>query len=184
MGTRNPISQSSAWQRQGGKFIVTGFVMLMLVFCCRGSAPAQVLYGSLTGTVTDSSGAAVAGAKVDTLNVATGAQQSATTDSSGVYRFSNLQQGTYRVTIKAVGFRESVSENVNVSVNNVQRVDSELQVASQTQEIVVTTAAQEMQTDNANVHSDLSAQQVDNLPTAGSQGGTSSRCSGSSPVRD
>ena len=170
MGTRSPMGASSCWQRERTKQIVSALILLMLVFCCTSSGRAQVLYGSLTGTVADTSGAAIAGAKVDAVNVATGVSQSATTDSSGVYRFGNLQQGTYKVTISAPAFGKSVAENVPIVVNNVGRVDAQLKVASQTQEVEVTAEAQVLQTEKADVHTDLSAQQVDNLPTAGSQG--------------
>jgi Carboxypeptidase regulatory-like domain len=107
MGKRNPIGESSCWQQERTKLIVFALVLLMLVFCCTGSGLAQVLYGSLTGTVTDTSGAAVAGATVEAVNVATGASASVMTDSSGVYRFGNLQQGTYKVTISAPTFSKA-----------------------------------------------------------------------------
>ena len=70
-----------------------------------GSAQAQVLYGSLTGNVTDASGAAVPGAKVEALNVGTGVSKQAVTDDRGTYLFSDLQPGTYKVTICGTGLR-------------------------------------------------------------------------------
>jgi hypothetical protein len=170
MCTRSPIGESSCWQQERMNCIVSALVLLMLVFCCASSGLAQVLYGSLTGTVTDTSGAAIAGAKVEAVNVATGAVGSVATDSTGGYRFGNLQEGTYKVTVSAASFGTSVSENVRVVVNNVQRVDAQLKVASQTQEVVVSGEAEVLQTEKADVHTDLSAQQVDSLPTAGSQG--------------
>ena len=170
MGKRSRMGESSCWQQERTKLIVSALVLLMLVFCCTSPGRAQVLYGSLTGTVTDTSGAAIAGAKVEAVNVATGASGSVTADSSGVYRFGNLQEGTYKVTVSAPTFGTSVSENVPVIVNNVQRVDAQLKIASQTQIVVVTSEAEVLQTEKADVHTDLSAQQVDNLPTAGSQG--------------
>jgi len=97
MGKRSRIGESSCWQQERTKLIVSALVLLMLVFCCTSPGLAQVLYGSLTGTVTDTSGAAIAGAKVEAVNVATGASGSVTADSSGVYRFGNLQEGTYKV---------------------------------------------------------------------------------------
>ncbi len=72
----------------------------------------QVLYGSLTGTVEDSSGAAVTGAKVVVLNVNTGVAQSATTDASGIYRFTTLLPGAYKITISAPNFASQVTDNV------------------------------------------------------------------------
>ena len=62
---------------------------------------AQVLYGTLTGNVTDASGAAVPDAKVEALNVATGVVGNVSTDDRGVYLFNDLQTGTYKVTLSA-----------------------------------------------------------------------------------
>ena len=76
---------------------------------------AQVLYGSLTGTVTDPSGAAVGGANVQALNVGTGTIQQGTTDNSGIYRFSALLPGTYKVTIAAPNFDTQVTDGIRVS---------------------------------------------------------------------
>ncbi|MBO0912506.1 MAG: carboxypeptidase regulatory-like domain-containing protein, partial [Acidobacteria bacterium] len=70
--------------------------MLILVGLGRG-AGAQVLYGSLTGTVTDPSGAVIAGAKVKAEETRTGVTSQATTDSAGIYRFATLLPGTYDV---------------------------------------------------------------------------------------
>src|SRR6266404_9631197 len=78
--------------------------LLLLALVCTVTAYGQVLYGSLTGTVEDSSGAAVTGAKVVALNVNTGVAQSATTDASGIYRFTPLLPGAYKITISAPNF--------------------------------------------------------------------------------
>ena len=68
----------------------------MLLVMCLGavSSPAQVLYGSLTGTVTDAADAAVPGAKVEAVNVATGIAKQSSTDERGVYLFNDLQPGS------------------------------------------------------------------------------------------
>src|SRR6516225_6961211 len=76
----------------------------LLVLLTAPWARAQVLYGSLTGGVTDASGAVVVGAKVTALEVQTGVTQETTTDSVGIYRLTTLQPGTYKVTISASGF--------------------------------------------------------------------------------
>jgi Carboxypeptidase regulatory-like domain len=130
----------------------------------------QVLYGSLTGTVTDPSGAAVVGAQVTALAVQTGVNQTATTDSSGIYRFAALLQGTYKVTISAQGFATQETPDVAVHVNEISRVNAELRLASATQSVTVTTEAPILQTDKADVHTDFSAQQIESLPIMGSQG--------------
>jgi len=146
------------------------FLSLLLVMSFGTAASAQVLYGSLTGTVTDTSGAAIANADVEALNDATGVKLTGKTDASGIYRFSNLQPGVYKITIKAPNFTTSVSDNVPVRVNEVRRVDAQLSVSTQTQNIQVTAEAPLLQTDKSDVHTDLTSTEVSQLPTAGSQG--------------
>jgi hypothetical protein len=129
-----------------------------------------VLYGTLTGTVADTSGAAVAGAEVTALEVQTGVSQTATADSSGIYRFTALLPGTYKVTISAQGFARQETAGVIVGGNEIARVNAELKVGTATQDVIVTTEGPLLQTDKADVHTDLTAQQIENLPTMGSQG--------------
>jgi hypothetical protein len=141
---------------------VTRRFALVLMLCAMAiSVPvarAQVLYGSLTGTVTDSSGAVIVGANVTALETRTGVSQTTLTDSAGIYRFSNLLQGTYKITITAQGFSTQETPGVPVSVNDIKRVDASLKTAGATQEIVVTAAPPLLQTDSANVHTDLTAE--------------------------
>src|SRR3954454_22352777 len=87
-------------------------------FAFVNSAPAQVLYGSLTGNVTDASGAAIPGVKVEAVNGATGAAKQSVTDEHGTYLFSDLQPGTYKVTIAAPAFSTRIFEGVTVSLNS------------------------------------------------------------------
>ncbi|PYX95143.1 MAG: hypothetical protein DMG63_19535, partial [Acidobacteria bacterium] len=130
----------------------------------------QVLYGTLTGNVTDPSGAVVPNAKVEAVNTQTGLARTTTTDANGVYRFSDLQQGNYKVSITSTGFATVALQNVGVTVNNIKRADAQLNLA-QTETTVEVNAAQEiLQTDKADVHTDLTAQQINNLPISGSQG--------------
>jgi protocatechuate 3,4-dioxygenase beta subunit len=72
-----------------------GLVAILLTVALAVPAAAQTLYGSLTGNVTDASGAAVPNAKVDVLNVGTGILKTAQTDERGSYLFNDLQPGTY-----------------------------------------------------------------------------------------
>ena len=142
----------------------------LLVLLTAPWARAQVLYGSLTGGVTDASGAVVVGAKVTALEVQTGVTQETTTDSVGIYRLTTLQPGTYKVTISASGFATQETPDVRINVNEITRIMAMLKVGSETQTVTVTTEAALLQTDKADVHTDLTSQQIENLPTMGSQG--------------
>src|SRR5579871_5572212 len=129
--------------------------LLLLIFAfgvfAATAARAQVLYGTLTGTVTDPSGAAIPSAQIVALEVQTGVSQTVTGDSSGNYRFTALLPGTYKVTISASGFATQETNGVPVRVNETARVDAPLKVGSATQNIVVTTEAPILQTDRADV---------------------------------
>ena len=146
------------------------FLLCAASFSFAPKSSAQVLYGSLTGTVTDPSGAAVSGAKVEALDVAKGVTQESTTDVNGIYRFSALLPGNYKVTISISGFETQVTPSVRVEGNEVARVDGRLKIAAATQNVTVTAEAPLLQTDKADVHSDLTSREVDDLPSAGSQG--------------
>jgi hypothetical protein len=135
------------------------------------AAHAQKLYGSLTGTVSDPSGAAVVGAQATALAVQTGVSQVSTTDSSGIYRFTTLLPGNYKVTISAQGFSTQVTPGVLLHANEIARVDAVLKVATATQSVTVTTEAPILQTDNADVHTDITSRQIENLPIMGTEGG-------------
>src|SRR5579862_3048509 len=122
----------------------TGFwlfpVLFSLILAASSIANAQVLYGSLTGTVTDTSGAIVPGAQVSAVENQTGVKQDTVSDSAGIYRFAALLPGTYKVTIAAQGFGTQETSGVVVNRNEIARVDAQLKVATTTQSVTVTTA--------------------------------------------
>jgi hypothetical protein len=131
---------------------------------------AQILYGSMTGNVTDPTTAVLPKTHVEALNLGTGVARSTETDASGVYRFAELQPGIYKVTFSAPSFATTSVDKVQVDVNAVRRVDIQLKVAATTQEITVTASPALMQTDRADVHTNLDAQQIQNLPISSSEG--------------
>jgi len=143
--------------------------MLVLAGAC-GVARAQVLYGSLTGNVTDPTGAAVPGAKVEAANVATGVSRQAETDIRGAYVFNNLQAGTYKVTTQASGFQVATTENVVVNVNEVRRIDFDMSISQATQAVEVSAAAAILQADKADVHQTITSHEVVELPYNGGEG--------------
>ncbi|HEX4002959.1 MAG TPA: TonB-dependent receptor [Candidatus Acidoferrales bacterium] len=146
---------------------------ILLLICCSafaGAIQGQVLYGSLTGNVTDPSGGNVPGAHVEVLNVNTGVVSQASADSDGIYRLSDLQPGVYKVTISAPNFGSFVTSGVHVDANTVQRIDAQLALAQQQQSVTVTGEAPLLQTDRSDVHSDLTPNQIRSLPAISSEG--------------
>jgi hypothetical protein len=133
-------------------------------------ARAQTLYGSLTGNVTDGSGASVPNAKIEILNVATGVSRQAVTYERGSYLVSDLQAGTYRVTISAPSFQSRIQEGLPVDVNTIRRLDVTLQVSQLTESVTVGAMAVALQTDRADINNQIGSSQLTDLPLINSQG--------------
>ena len=156
--------------REGLCLIRSAVAVCALICGAQFTANAQVLYGSLTGNVTDPAGAGVAGAHVEAVSQATNVRREATTDERGIYRLTDLQAGLYKVTLTAKSFRTFIESNVQVQVNEVRRVDVQLQIAQTTESIQVTADAVVLQTDKSDVRSEVSQQEVEQLPYNGTEG--------------
>ncbi|HWO37486.1 MAG TPA: carboxypeptidase-like regulatory domain-containing protein, partial [Candidatus Acidoferrum sp.] len=96
--------------------------LALLAFALLSPFPvfAQVVGGSLSGTVTDASGAALAGAAVSIKNVATGVITTATTNSQGIFTAPNLLPGSYQATISALGFQTAIQNDITLDVGSQQ----------------------------------------------------------------
>ncbi len=158
--------QSPALGRERWSYLALVAALLVLP---RVAAP-QVLYGTLTGNVTDQTGAMLPGSTVEILNVGTNVLKTAFTDTRGSYTVSDLQPGLYMVTMSAPSFNKRVQRNIRVDANAVRRVDGQLDVSSVSETIEVTVAAPALQTDRADVHITQSAREVNDLPLTGSAG--------------
>ena len=149
---------------------VLSFIFVLALCLTARPAHAQVLYGTLTGNVTDPSGAVLPGAKVHVVNLGTGIAAEQTTGRDGVYRFTDLLAGQYKVTISADKFAPAVFESIGIEVSTVRRIDASLKVGTEATNVTVTTEPPVLQTDQADVHTDISAREVEGLPDMGSQG--------------
>jgi hypothetical protein len=150
------------------KSLRTMTVFLMLGWIIE-PAQAQILYGSLTGNVTDYSGSAIPGAKVDAINVATGIARQTVTDERGAYLINDLQQGEYKVTISAASFGTVAKSNVQLASNTVHRVDAQLELARLDQTITVDASTVTLQTDRGDVTTQISSAEIEDLPLPGSR---------------
>jgi hypothetical protein len=149
------------------------FACLMGFFVCAGAsrlASAQVLYGTLTGNVTDPSGAGVPATQVEAVDLDTNVKHETMTDERGLYRFTDLQPGPYRVTVTAKSFRTYSETNVPVQANEVRRVDVGLQLAATTEAVEVTADLVALQTDRGDIHTEISTTEVEQLPYNGTEG--------------
>ena len=145
------------------------FVAALLIVACPKSG-AQVLYGSVNGIVTDPTGSAVVGAKVEAVEMQKGIREEATTESTGRYRFSEILPGAWTITVSAPGFKTAETDNIRVDANTVVHEDEKLAVGQASVTVMVTTAPPELQTDCADVHTDLSTAELQELPTISSEG--------------
>jgi len=141
------------------------FVALCLgIISTAPEATAQVLYGGITGAVTDSTGASVPGATVTITHKETNLSREAVSNETGIFTFTNVQAGTYDVKVAMSGFRELIKTNVPVSVNQISRVDVKLEVGALTETVTVQSAAELLQTDKADVHTELKSAEITSLP--------------------
>jgi hypothetical protein len=127
-------------------------------------ASAQAVYGSIFGTVSDPSGAAVPNAKVTVTSVKQGTSEIVTTNETGNYNVYHLIPGAYDVTVEAQGFKKTEKKAVGVSADVATRVDSTLQLGGATEVVEVTGEAQQLKTDRADVATLFSEKQVEELP--------------------
>jgi hypothetical protein len=120
--------------------------------------------------VSDPAGAAVPSIQVEAVNQETNIKTNSQTDDRGIYHFTNLQQGLYKVTVSAKAFRTFVASNVLVSPNEVRRLDVQLQIAQTTETVEISADAVVLQTDKADIHSEVTSQEVQDLPYMGGEG--------------
>jgi|KBSSwiStaDraftv2_1062776.scaffolds.fasta_scaffold21337_3 outer membrane receptor protein involved in Fe transport len=125
---------------------------------------AQVLYGSLVIDARDESGAAVPGADVTITQTETGLTRTSVSNGVGIATFPNIPPGTYTVKVNISGFRESVTTGVRVVEDTVSRINSELAVGQLTDTVTVTAGIAMLQTDRADVHTEIPVTQLENLP--------------------
>lgn len=131
---------------------------------------AQVLYGSITGNVTDPTSAALPNVKITATNVGTGISAEALTDDRGVYLLNNLQPGTYKVTMTSAAFAPRIQEGVIVNTNVVLRLDMSMQVSQVNESVTISASTAILQTDRADVNNQIQASQITSLPMINSQG--------------
>ncbi len=145
----------------GRLLLLAGVVLLPL----GPSALAQAIYGSIYGTVTDNTGAAVPGATVTVIDTAKGTSVKETTNASGEFTVDHLIPDTYNVKVELTGFKTFQQINLPVFADSSQKVVAALEVGS-TGETVNVNADQVplLKTDRADVSTTYTAQEIENLP--------------------
>ena len=151
------------------RIIVFGLpaVLLALTPAFVPTAGAQVLYGSIVGSVSDESGASIPGASVSIMNTATGDSREGETSADGLYSFVNVQEGSYDVSVTAEGFSTFTSAGAIVTANTVTRVDVPMRIGQVTEQITVEAEAARLQTEKAGTSAEITSSAVTQLPLPG-----------------
>jgi Carboxypeptidase regulatory-like domain len=152
-----------------GSLLAAHFFVLTIAMLLWSASPvsAQVLYGSMVGTIADQTRAVVPTAAVTATNEATGLVRTAESTADGSYSIPSVVPGVYTIEVKASGFRTFRRTGVEVTINTVTRVDVELQVGQATESVEVSGQAAVLQTDKSDVHVEISSREVTNLPISG-----------------
>lgn len=137
---------------------------LLSIAICSLPLFAQSERGSIVGTVTDPTGAALAGAEVSIIHRDTNVTVKASANEAGDYSAPNLQPGVYRVEASATGFKRFLRQNIVVATSATARVDVQLQLGQISEQVEVSANAVTVQTVDAKVSTQVETRMVDELP--------------------
>ena len=153
-------------------FMTTRLRAVLVACLCIASSSivsAQEFRGTLTGQVTDPSGARIANAAVKAVNDATQQAYTGTTTDRGVYFIPYVLPGTYTVTVTASGFKTQAQQNVIIQASQSRGLNFALQIGTATQTVEVSSAPPLIETANGSGGTVLTQQQIENLPLNGRQ---------------
>lgn len=141
-------------------------LVLMLLPALGGHSTAygQATSGSISGFVTDSSGAAVPNAQVTVTNEATDVRTAATTDNSGFYNVTHIIAGQYMVRIAGSGFKTFTQQHIVLQIDSNVRADAQLQVGQASQQVVVSAVPATLKTERADVDHVLDQHEIETVP--------------------
>src|SRR5262249_37558994 len=122
------------------------------------------VYGSIIGTVTDPSGAAVPNAKIMVTSQTKNTSIEATTNDSGNYSVTHLIPDVYSIRMEGTGFKTLQFKDISVSADTAANVDGKLQVGSTSEQVEVTAEAPQLKTDRADVAIEFNQKYVEDLP--------------------
>jgi hypothetical protein len=161
--TVSAASSSDGRMTAASRLLFTTFTLLVFSV----SALAQSTTGRILGTLTDQSGAAVAGATVVVTDVQRGTSRTATTDESGAYAAPDLQPGTYKIHVEAKGFKSVERPNVQIEVVTDVRADFALQPGQVTETVTISEEVPLVNTTSATLGGTLSNKEINDLPLNG-----------------
>ncbi len=147
--------------------VAVSVLAILAVTMAASPAYAQVSGATLSGTITDPSGAAIAGAKVSITNKATGIARDATTDAAGFYSAPNLLPGPYEVTASASGFSTAKQSDLTLTVGAQQVLNLPLKIGEASQTVLVTEAAPLVQLGSSSISAQVESKEILEMPLNG-----------------
>jgi hypothetical protein len=157
-------------ERQAATAVYTIMLVLLTVVLNMGvfrTAEAQVAGGTILGSVTDPSGAAVASTQVTIKNVATGVTRSVPTNNDGLYAAPNLVPGDYEVAVEAAGFASSVVGGIGLTVGESREINVALKIGQNTNKITVAVEISDVQLESSALGNVVDSHTVVDLPLNG-----------------
>ena len=142
-------------------------VTLLLVLCFALSLAGQTITASITGTVTDPSGAVIPATKVTATNAGTNVSFVTNTNGEGLYNFPFLPVGNYNVAVEGAGFKKTVLGPFKLEVNQIARIDTRLEVGTPTETVEIRDIAPTLQTESTSTGESLGSTKLTSLPLNG-----------------
>jgi hypothetical protein len=162
MDRRNSeVRVGRAWNLWG---VVPLLALLFLVLTAPNRVAAQATSGSISGFVTDNTGAAVPHAQVKVTNEDTGVATQASTDDSGFYNVTHIIAGNYAVGIEVPGFKSFMKQHIVLQIDSAVRADAQLALGTVSESVTVSAEAAEMKTEKADVDHLLEQHELETIP--------------------
>src|SRR5271155_1582445 len=164
-----PISQLSHTSGGAMRVLISFTCAIMLVACLLLANPAAHAQGvgasgSLSGTVSDPTGAVIPKGTVTAEDASRGLRLTANVDSNGQYRFTSLSPGTYNLTAQIAGFQSQIQKGVVITVGQIANLDFHLQVATTSSVIEVSAAPPVVETERGSQSNTITQQYIEDLP--------------------
>src|ERR1700736_263060 len=139
-------------------------VALLLSILCSHPVHGQVVGGTISGTISDKSGAVVANATVSLQNLATGVNTTVTTNAQGLYSLPNLLPGNYQQKVSAVGFETSIRNGIILTVGSQMVSNVEMKVGAVNETLEVSAQPPDLQLESSSISASTASQTIVELP--------------------